>query len=81
MAWTIGVGAGGAFIDFYAPDEASGAVVYPGKRPSTPDNPARAVVRGDGRPRLGVALRAATGAGRCREAYDPARRDRTGGNR
>ena len=45
MTWTIGVDVGGTFTDFYALDEASGAV-YTGKRPSTPDNPARAIVEG-----------------------------------
>ena len=43
--WTIGVDVGGTFTDFYALDETSGAV-YTGKRPSTPDNPARAIVEG-----------------------------------
>ena len=45
MAWTIGVDTGGTFTDFYALDEASGKV-YTAKRPSTPDNPARAIVEG-----------------------------------
>ena len=45
MAWTIGVDVGGTFTDFYALDEASGTV-HTGKRPSTPDNPARAIVEG-----------------------------------
>ena len=45
MVWTIGVDVGGTFTDFYALDEASGTV-YTGKRPSTPDNPARAIVEG-----------------------------------
>ena len=45
MTWTIGVDVGGTFTDFYALDEASGAV-HTGKRPSTPDNPARAIVEG-----------------------------------
>ena len=45
MAWTIGVDVGGTFTDFYALDEAGGAV-HAGKRPSTPDNPARAIIEG-----------------------------------
>ena len=45
MTWTIGVDVGGTFTDFYALDEASGTV-HTGKRPSTPDNPARAIVEG-----------------------------------
>ena len=45
MAWTIGVDVGGTFTDFYALDEAGG-VVHAGKRPSTPDNPARAIIEG-----------------------------------
>ena len=36
---------GGTFTDFYVLDEANGAV-HTGKRPSTPDNPARAIVEG-----------------------------------
>ena len=43
--YRIGVDVGGTFTDFYALDEASGAV-HTGKRPSTPDNPARAIVDG-----------------------------------
>ena len=45
MTWTIGVDVGGTFTDFYVLDEASGAA-HTGKRPSTPDNPARAIVDG-----------------------------------
>jgi len=41
----IGVDIGGTFTDFHALDEATGAV-YTGKRPSTPDNPARAIIEG-----------------------------------
>ena len=43
--YRIGVDVGGTFTDFYVLDEASGAV-HTGKRPSTPDNPARAIVDG-----------------------------------
>ena len=43
MAWTIGVDVGGTFTDFYALDEATGAVRV-GKRPSTPDDPGRAIL-------------------------------------
>ena len=45
QSWIIGVDVGGTFTDFYMLDEASGAV-HTGKRPSTPDNPARAIVDG-----------------------------------
>ncbi|UCH75085.1 MAG: hydantoinase/oxoprolinase family protein [Rhodospirillales bacterium] len=45
MAWTIGVDVGGTFTDFYALDEASGAVRVE-KRPSTPDDPGRAILDG-----------------------------------
>ena len=45
MSWIIGVDVGGTFTDFYMLDEASGAV-HTGKRPSTPDNPAQAIVDG-----------------------------------
>ena len=41
----IGVDVGGTFTDFYVLDETSGAVLT-GKRPSTPDNPARAIIEG-----------------------------------
>ena len=43
--WLIGVDVGGTFTDFFALDGASGAVrVY--KLPSTPENPASAIVQG-----------------------------------
>ncbi len=45
MAWTIGVDVGGTFTDFFALDEATGAVRV-GKRPSTPDDPGRAILEG-----------------------------------
>ena len=45
MSWTIGVDVGGTFTDFYGLDEASGAV-WLHKRPSTPDDPGRAIVEG-----------------------------------
>ena len=41
----VGVDVGGTFTDFHVLDEANGAV-HTGKRPSTPDNPARAIVEG-----------------------------------
>ena len=41
----IGVDVGGTFTDFYVLDETS-AAVHTGKRPSTPDNPARAIIEG-----------------------------------
>ena len=41
----IGVDVGGTFTDFYALDETGGAV-HTGKTPSTPDNPARAIIEG-----------------------------------
>ena len=44
MGWIIGVDVGGTFTDFYA-FEAGGAVRVH-KTPSTPDNPARAVIEG-----------------------------------
>jgi len=45
VSWLIGVDVGGTFTDFFAYDGASGTVhVY--KRPSTPDNPATAIVQG-----------------------------------
>ena len=43
--YRIGVDVGGTFTDFYALDETRGAV-HTGKRPSTPDNPARAIIEG-----------------------------------
>ena len=41
----VGVDVGGTFTDFYALDETTGTV-HTGKRPSTPDNPARAIIEG-----------------------------------
>ena len=41
----VGVDVGGTFTDFYVLDETSGEV-HTGKRPSTPDNPARAIIEG-----------------------------------
>ena len=41
----VGVDVGGTFTDFYVLDETGGAVIT-GKRPSTPDNPARAIIDG-----------------------------------
>ena len=41
----VGVDVGGTFTDFYVLDETAGAV-RTGKRPSTPDNPARAIIEG-----------------------------------
>ena len=43
--FSVGVDVGGTFTDFYLLDEASGEV-RTGKRPSTPDNPARAIIEG-----------------------------------
>jgi len=45
MAWLVGVDVGGTFTDFYALDAANG-VEHVHKTPSTPDNPARAIVEG-----------------------------------
>ncbi|MCY4284047.1 MAG: hydantoinase/oxoprolinase family protein [Thiotrichales bacterium] len=45
QGFRIGVDIGGTFTDFHVLDEATGAV-YTGKRPSTPDNPARAIIEG-----------------------------------
>ena len=45
MGWTVGVDVGGTFTDFFALDEESGAV-WLHKRPSTPDDPGRAIVLG-----------------------------------
>ena len=44
-AYRIGVDVGGTFTDFHVLDETSGTVLT-GKRPSTPDNPARAIIEG-----------------------------------
>ena len=43
--YRIGVDIGGTFTDFHVLDEATGAV-RTAKRPSTPDNPARAIIEG-----------------------------------
>ena len=45
MSWLIGVDVGGTFTDFYALDAAAGTV-HLFKCPSTPDNPARAIIEG-----------------------------------
>ena len=45
MAWTIGVDVGGTFTDFFALNETTG-VIKVGKFPSTPGNPAIAVISG-----------------------------------
>ncbi len=45
MVWTIGVDVGGTFTDFYAYESESGRVAL-GKRASTPDDPAHAVLDG-----------------------------------
>ena len=45
MTWTIGVDVGGTFTDFYAADETSGTI-YVDKTPSTPANPAQAILDG-----------------------------------
>jgi N-methylhydantoinase A len=45
MSWSIGVDAGGTFTDFFARDAATGRVVRH-KRPSTPDDPSRAILDG-----------------------------------
>lgn len=45
MSWTIGVDVGGTFTDFYAVDDATGDVRV-SKRPSTPENPAQAILLG-----------------------------------
>lgn len=45
MAWTIGVDVGGTFTDVFAVNEATGDIRL-WKRPSTPDNPARAIASG-----------------------------------
>ncbi len=45
MSWYVGVDVGGTFTDFYGFDDASGALAVH-KTPSTPDNPARAIVTG-----------------------------------
>ena len=45
MSWIIGVDVGGTFTDFHVYDDDSG-VLYLHKTPSTPDNPATAVLSG-----------------------------------
>ena len=45
MTWFIGVDVGGTFTDFYAFNE-DGGVVCVHKRPSTPNDPARAILAG-----------------------------------
>ncbi len=45
MSWTIGVDVGGTFTDFFASNSASGAF-HVGKTPSTPANPAQAILTG-----------------------------------
>lgn len=45
MSWSIGVDAGGTFTDFFARDASTGVVVRH-KRPSTPDDPSRAILDG-----------------------------------
>lgn len=45
MGWTIGVDVGGTFTDLFAVNEETGDIRL-WKRPSTPDNPARAVASG-----------------------------------
>jgi len=45
MPWTIGVDVGGTFTDFHVYDDDSG-VLHLHKTPSTPDNPATAVLSG-----------------------------------
>ncbi|MDH3691281.1 MAG: hydantoinase/oxoprolinase family protein, partial [Gammaproteobacteria bacterium] len=44
MSWLVGVDVGGTFTDFFAYNSEGGARLY--KRPSTPDNPAEAIVLG-----------------------------------
>jgi N-methylhydantoinase A len=45
MGWTIGVDVGGTFTDFFAAEEQTGAF-HVGKTPSTPANPAAAILTG-----------------------------------
>ncbi|HUS55980.1 MAG TPA: hydantoinase/oxoprolinase family protein [Thermohalobaculum sp.] len=45
MTWSIGVDAGGTFTDFFARETVTGRVVRH-KRPSTPDDPSRAILDG-----------------------------------
>ena len=59
MSWFIGVDVGGTFTDFHCLNETTGEV-FVHKAPSTPDNPARAIVEGVRAvaARLGVDFRA-----------------------
>jgi N-methylhydantoinase A len=45
MGWIVGCDVGGTFTDFYVQEQESGAF-FVHKTPSTPDNPARAIVEG-----------------------------------
>ena len=45
MKWTVGVDVGGTFTDFFALNESSGDL-HVSKYPSTPSNPAQAVLDG-----------------------------------
>ena len=45
MSWLLGVDVGGTFTDFYALNESSGEI-HVGKWPSTPSNPAQAILDG-----------------------------------
>jgi N-methylhydantoinase A len=45
LSWSIGADVGGTFTDFFALDEVSGGVRLH-KRPSTPDDPGRAILEG-----------------------------------
>lgn len=45
MSWTIGVDVGGTFTDFYVLDSSTQRVLVH-KRPSTPDDPSRAILAG-----------------------------------
>lgn len=47
MRWTVGVDVGGTFTDFYAHRPEDGLTVYH-KRPSTPSDPAEAIIAGLG---------------------------------
>jgi N-methylhydantoinase A len=47
MSWTIGVDVGGTFTDFHALNDVTGAF-HVGKTPSTPSNPAEAILTGLG---------------------------------
>jgi len=60
MAWMIGVDVGGTFTDFFAFDDTDDRIVLH-KVPSTPGNPAQAVIAGlQELPRFGVDLAAIT---------------------